>query len=233
MGWESIADFKGAQLLGPDQRARLPRLAASTSPRNQILAKIQYYALDGLDHRRAGDGRDRGRPGREADRGLRPGRRQGQPDHQPDPRRLGDGDADPPGDDRGPRPAHRACRSRSSRRCRSGCRTTGTSSPVWQQQLALLDEDPGLRGARRRAPRARRGRQADVGRPRSSSSSKKAMEKPPSSSRRWPQPLGMGNAAAPQGPPSPPSLPNAAGHARLRRTRTAPGDGPGRRPENR
>ena len=30
MGWESISDFKGARADGPDQRARVPRLAAST-----------------------------------------------------------------------------------------------------------------------------------------------------------------------------------------------------------
>ena len=93
MGWESIADFKGAQLLGQTNVRVFPG-SLEYLTRAQIMAKVAVLRLDGLDHRRAGDGRDRGRPGREDHRGLRPGRRQGQPDHQPHPRRLGDGDAD-------------------------------------------------------------------------------------------------------------------------------------------
>ena len=106
MGWESIPDFKGAHLLGQTNVRVFPGSAgvpdARADPGQDAVLRADGLALAG-----ARDGRDRRRPGREADRRLRPGRRQGQPDPEPDPRRLGDGDADPAGDDRDPRPDHR------------------------------------------------------------------------------------------------------------------------------
>ena len=69
MGWESIADFKGAKLMGQTNVRVFPG-SLEYLTRNQILAKTQYYAQMGWMTRRAGDGRDRRRPGREDDRGL-------------------------------------------------------------------------------------------------------------------------------------------------------------------
>ena len=144
---------------------------------------------------------------------------QGQPDHQPDPRRHRDGHAGTREEMIEVTDPITGMTQQMPEQVPMWMPNDWDNIPVWQQQLGAVAEDPGLRGARRRAPGARGGREADVGRPAAARSQEGLGGR--AQQQQQAEQLGMGNAAAPQGPPTVAVAAERRRHARLRADRAA------------
>jgi hypothetical protein len=227
MGWESIRDFKGAQLLG-QMNVRVEAGSLEYLSRTQIMAKTQYYAsmgwISGKQGMAAIEGgvvekltesyaQDVAKVNRIINR-IRDGSVMDMPTRTEmveitDPLT--------------------GLEQRIPQEVPIWMPNDWDSIPVWQEQLGLWMKTQDFEQLGTEHPEL-----AEVAKLMWSGleklSMKKAMEKA-QEQQAMAQSLGMGNAAAPQGPSTPPSLPNAAGMPAG--GGNTPGTGPGPGPEKR
>jgi len=221
MGWESIADFKGAKLMGQTNVRVFPG-SLEYLTRAQILAKTQYYASMGW---LSGEQAMAAIEGAQVEK-LTEGYDQAAAKINRIIQRIRDGTAMDMGtrqelvevtDPATGQPVQ------VTEEVPSWMPNDWDNIPVWQQQLALWMQSQDYELLAETFPeRAELAKlmwgglqQLQV---------KKAQQEAVQQ-QQMAQSLGMGNAAAPQGPSTPPSLPNAAGLPASGQTGQPPGDG--------
>lgn len=221
MGWESIADFKGAHLLGQTNVRVFPGSLEHLT-RQQIMAKTQYYASMGWI---TGEQAMAAIEGAQIEK-LTEGYDQDVAKVERIINRISDGSVM----DMATRQEQREVPDPNTgmpimvtEEVPSWMPNDWDSIPTWQQRLAvwMKSQDYELLAANH-PERAEIAKLMWAGL--ENLSDKKAMEAA-QKQQQMAQSLGLGNAAAPQGPPAPPSLPNAAGMPAS--GQNTPGSGPG------
>jgi hypothetical protein len=207
MGWQSIADFKGAHLMG-QTNVRVSPGSLDYLSKNQIMAKVQYYASMGWVSKEQGMAAIEGGMSEK----LQEGYEQASAKVNRIINRIRDGSVmemptrtelvtvtDP----------LTGMQQKIPQEVPIWMPNEWDSIPVWQQQLALWLQTQDFELLTAEHPdRAEVAKLMWAGL--QQVEQQQAMQKA-QQQQAMAQSLGMGNAAAPQGPATPPSLPNAAG----------------------
>jgi hypothetical protein len=221
MGWQSISDFKGAHLLG-QTNVRVSAGSLDYLSKNQIMAKVQYYASMGWVSKEQGMAAIEGGMSEK----LQEGYDQAAAKVNRIINRIRDGSVmemptrtemvtvtDP----------LTGMQQQIAQEVPIWMPNEWDSIPVWQQQLALWLQTQDFELLTATHPdRAEVAKLMWAGL--QQVEQQQAMQKA-QQQQAMAQSLGMGNAAAPQGPSTPPSLPNAAGMPAS--GQNTPGSGPG------
>jgi hypothetical protein len=213
MGWESVKDFKGAHLMGQTNVRVWPSSLEYLS-KNQIMSKTQYYASMGwisgeqaiaaieggmAEKLTEGYDQDVAKVNRIINR-IRDGSVMDMPTRQE--MRRGPRPRSPAGMPRHPMTGQ-------PKKVPIWMPNEWDSIPVWQQQLGLWMKTQDFEALGTEYPE-----RAEVAKLMWNGLRQLKQQKAMQAAQQqqaMAQSLGMGNAAAPQGPPSPPSVPNAAG----------------------
>ena len=235
MGWESIKDFKGAHLMGQTNVRVFPG-SLEYLTRNQIMAKVQYYAsmmwitgeqamaaIEGAQAEKITEGYDQdvAKVNRIINK-IRDGTVMDMPTREelidvpvaPDPM-TGQVPIDPT--------TGQPATQKIPQEVPMWMPNDWDNIRVWQQQLSLWLKTQDFELVAAAHPE-----RAEVAKLMWAGLEQLQDQKAAQAAQRqqaMAQSLGMGNAAAPQGPPAPPSLPNAAGMPAS--GQNTPGTGPG------